>query len=153
RLQLIGVYDKKWLRPMAETLHRLGTRRAWLVHGADGMDEISTTGPTHVVKLHENGFIEESVLTPGDFGLAPARPEDLRGSDAPGNAAALEALLKGARSAYRDIVLANAAAVLCVHGSASALTEGMEKAARAIDGGDALSVLEDYRAFSQEGAA
>lgn len=147
--QLIGVFDRKWIRPMAEVLDNLGTRRAWVVHGEDGLDEITTTGKTHIAIL-ENGAIKETEITPEDFGLPGANPEDLKGGDAKMNAQALRNLLDGAPSAYRDIVLANTAAVLLLHGDAATLKEGVQQAAQAIDSGKAKSVLDSYTAFSKE---
>jgi len=146
KLQLIGVFDPKWLIPMAETLNRLGTKRAWLVHGSDGLDEITTTGPTRIVTL-DNGAVTERTLTPEDFGLPIAKSEDLLGGDAAENAQALKDLLAGKPSAYRDIVLANTAAVLNVHGN-TALTAGVTAAAEAIDSGRAQDVLARYREFT-----
>jgi len=148
KFQLIGVFDKKWLVPMVQTLSKLGTERAWIVHGSDGLDEITVTGPTYVAAL-EDGQITEKEITPEDFGLPVSKAEDLKGGDAQENATALKALLEGATGAYRDIVLANAAAVLVIHGNASDLQDGASKAAQAVDGGAALKVLNDYAAFTK----
>ncbi len=156
KLQLLGVYDKKWLRPMAEVLQRLGSKRAWIVHGSfgdsGGIDEISLTGPTYVVMM-DQGEISEATLTPADFGLDICRPEDLKGGDAKENAAALKALLNGKTGAYRDIVLANAAVVLVIHGSAPDLKEGVKIAAQAIDSGAAAKVLQNYIEFTKGDSA
>ena len=145
--QLIGVFDRKWLVPLAEALRRLGSEKVWLVHGADGLDEITVTGPTYLAAM-ENGRIEERLLTPEDFGLPLHRAEDLKGGDAAHNAAALLDVLAGRPSAYRDIVLANTAAVLAVHGSGAPLKENAARAAAAIDGGEALNILTRYRDFT-----
>lgn len=142
--QLIGVFDRCWLVPFAETLRNLGTQRAWIVHGSDGLDEITITGETYIAALDEDGHITERTLTPQDFGLRTHKPEDLTGGDAVENARALKALLNGQSGAYRDIVLANTAAVLCIHGSAQDLLDGVKQAAYAIDSGKALDVLEAY---------
>lgn len=147
--QLIGVFSKQWLVPIAEALRQLGTKRAWVVHGADGLDEITTTAATHVVILEEDGQITETEITPEDFGLPYANPEDLKGGNAEENAAALYKLLEGQKSAYRDIVLANTSAVLCIHGSAQNLKEGVQTAAQAIDSGKALQTLESYINFTK----
>ena len=152
KFQLIGVYDRKFLLPVAEALRRLGTERAWVVHGHDGLDEITVTGPTHVAAL-ENGAETEKTLFPEDFDLPVSKPEDLKGGDAARNAAALRQLLDGKSSAYRDIVLANTAAVLVIHGKVPGLKTGAKTAADAIDGGRALRVLEDYRTFTLQEAA
>lgn len=150
--QLIGVYDKSLLIPFAEVLKELGTKGAWIVHGSDGLDEITTTGETYVVKLCEDGNITEETLTPESFGLPVSNPKDLTGGDAEENAKALRAVLEGEISAYRDIVLANTAAVLCIHGAASSLEEGVAKAAEALDTGEANKVLKDYIALSRRPA-
>lgn len=152
RLQLIGVYDKKWLRPMAETLHKLGTKRAWVVHGDDGLDEITITGPTHIATLNEDGQIEEKTITPAHFGLEQADIEKLSGGEADENATALRAILEGQKCAYRDIVLANTAAVLCIHGTVETLKDGVVKAAEEIDSGHAYQTLKDYIVFSRSHA-
>lgn len=146
--QLIGVFDEKWLRPMAETLNNLGTKRAWIVHGADGLDEITTTAETKAVIL-DNGTITERTLSPADFGLKVANSEDLKGGDAEENAKALVGVLHGDSNAYRDIVLANTAAVLNIHGTANSLTEGVSLASQAIGSGLAYKTLEDYAALSR----
>jgi len=114
KYQLIGVYDKKWLRPMAEVLNNLGTKKAWLVHGHDGLDEITTTDKTDIVIL-DNGKITEKTISPDDFGLPIADAKDLTGGDAQINAQALLNIFNGEHNAYRDIVCANAAAVLMMH--------------------------------------
>ena len=148
KYQLLGVFDKKWLLPMAEALRKLGSRGAWVVHGSDGLDEITTTGSTHIAILSD-GEIKTRELKPDDFGLKTVKPENLWGGDADQNALALRALLEGQEGAYRDIVLANAAAVLCIHGKAKHLTTGVAKAAEAIDSGLAMQTLKDYIAFSR----
>lgn len=149
QFQLLGVFDQKFLLPMAEVLKNLGTKRAWVVHGSDGLDEITTTGPTYIAVL-ENSQISERKITPDDFGLSASKPEDLIGGDAHENARALKDLLEGKKSAYRDIVLANAAAVLVIHGSANDLKDGIAKAAQAIDSKSALHLLYGYIAFTQK---
>lgn len=149
RLQLIGVYDRKWLRPMAETLQKLGTKRAWVVHGDDGLDEITITGPTHIAIL-QDGEITEKTITPAHFDLEISDLSALQGGDADENAAALRALLEGQNCAYRDIVLANAAAVLCIHNPEHTLKTATIKAAQGIDSGHAYQVLKDYITLSRE---
>jgi len=150
RRQLIGVYDRKWLLPFAQILKNLGTRRAWVVHGSDGLDEITTTGETYCAILDDEGRISEKTLTPEDFGLPPTTIDKLEGGTAEQNAAALRAVLEGQKCAYRNIVLTNAAAALVVHGSASNLKDGVEKATYAIESGEALQTLKDYIVFSRE---
>ena len=138
--QLIGVFDRHWLRPMAETLRTLGSERIWVVHGADGTDEITTTGPTYVAAL-EDGEITEFEISPDQAGIAMATLDDLQGGEAQENAAALRALLNGAPGAYRDVVLFNAAAALIIADKAADLPAGVAIAARAIDDGLALEKL------------
>ncbi|TCZ66726.1 anthranilate phosphoribosyltransferase [Roseicella aquatilis] len=137
--QLTGAFSPQWLRPMAETLARLGTEVAWVVHG-QGLDEIALCGETQVAALRD-GSIREFTITPEDAGLDRAPPEAIRGGEPAENAAALQALLTGAPGAYRDIVLLNAAAALMIAGRASDLRAGAEMAARAIDSGAASGVL------------
>jgi anthranilate phosphoribosyltransferase len=141
--QLTGAFGADWLRPMAETLGRLGTDRAWLVHG-QGLDEIALCGETQVVEL-DRGRIREFAIAPEDAGLRRAPPEAVKGGDPAENAAALVALLEGAPGAYRDIVLLNAAAALVVAGHAADLKAGAAAAARSIDSGAATAVLARLR--------
>jgi len=150
QFQLLGVFDKQWMQPMATALHELGTKRAWIVHGSDGLDEITVTGETHVAMLDEHGDITERTLTPDNFGLKTWDMEALKGGEPEENAIALRAVLEGASGAYRDIVLANVAAVLVIHGSADDLKHGASKAATAIDNGAALELLTDYVTFSRD---
>ncbi len=149
KLQLVGVYDKKWILPMAEALKKLGSERAWVVHGSDGLDEITTTASTSVAVL-ENDNITEREISPDDFGLPVSTPSMLKGGDAAYNARAIRELLAGEKTPYRDIVLANTSAVLNIHGTAKTLTEGAIKAAAAIDEGHASKTLQDYIKFSQQ---
>lgn len=150
RFQLIGVFDKSWLKPMAKALHNLGTKRAWLVHGSDGLDEITVTGKTHCVYLKDNGDIEEFILTPADFGLSEHSTCDLKGGDAQQNAAALRGILNGEKNAYRDIVLANAAAVLKIQTPESDLKDNIQKLSQILDSGKATELLNSYAKFTQE---
>jgi anthranilate phosphoribosyltransferase len=124
---------------MAETLARLGTEAAWVVHG-QGLDEIALSGETQVVAL-EGGAIREFKIAPEDAGLRRAPPEAIRGGEPAENALALTALLEGAAGPYRDIVLLNAAAALVVAGRDTDLASGAARAAEAIDSGAASAVL------------
>ncbi len=139
--QLLGVFDGGWVRPMAEVLRNLGSTAVWVVHGEDGLDEITTTAATRVAELRD-GRIREFAITPEDAGLPYARPEDLKGGDPAHNAAALRALLDGEPGAYRDIVLINAAAALLVAGKAPDLRAGVAMAADALDSGGAKATLD-----------
>ena len=138
--QLLGTFAESWLLPMVEVLQALGSERVWAVHGSDGLDEITTTGPTHVVAL-DNGVIRRFTVAPQDVGLALAQPGDLRGGNAETNAKALMAVLDGARTAYRDIAVFNAGASLVVAGAAGTLTDGVARAQSALDSGAAKGTL------------
>jgi anthranilate phosphoribosyltransferase len=138
--QLIGVYDPRWLRPMAETLHQLGTQRAWLVHG-QGLDELTVAGENQVVELRE-GALRDFTVAPEEAGLPRSPLEAIRGGDALENAGALQALLEGCGGAYRDTVVLNAAAGLIVAGRADDLMAGAAMAGRSIDAGDARAALD-----------
>ncbi len=138
---LIGVYELEWLGPMAEVLKELGSEDAWLAHGHDGMDEITTTSPTDIVELR-NGQVRHFSLAPEELGLPRASLENLKGGDAAHNADALKKLLKGERGPYRDIVLMNAAAALAVAGKYEDLPHGIAKATEAIDNGLARRTLD-----------
>ena len=140
RRQLIGVFDAKWAEPMAEVLRALGSERVWIVHGGDGADELTTTGPSTVVEL-DAGVICRFEVAPEDAGLPRAAPNDLRGGDAEANAAIVRAVLDGAPGPARDIVLLNSAAALIVAGRARDLRDGARIAAEAIDSGSARAAL------------
>ncbi|HCY56758.1 MAG TPA: anthranilate phosphoribosyltransferase, partial [Oceanicaulis sp.] len=141
RRQLLGVFDRRWLVPMAEALRDLGAERAWIVHGEDGLDEITTTGATHIASLEADGSVREFTVTPEDAGLPRARLDDLKGGEPQENGAALHRLLDGEKGAYRDIVLFNASAALVLAGKAEGLRDGVALAAAAIDDGRAASTL------------
>ncbi|WP_425087349.1 anthranilate phosphoribosyltransferase [Stappia sp.] len=148
--QMVGVFAKRWVEPIAHVLASLGSEAAWVVHGSDGLDEITTTGPTSVSAL-ENGKVRSFEISPQDVGLPLSRPEDLKGGEAKENAEALKAVLEGARNAYRDTVLMNAGATLLVAGHASSLGEGVAQAAQSIDSGAALERLNHLVRLSNEG--
>ena len=139
--QVLGTFSPHWLEPMADTLRALGSERVWLVHGSDGLDEITTTGPTEGVELRD-GTLHRFSVTPEDVGLRRADPAELKGGDAEHNAKALMAVLQGEPSAYRDIALINAGAALVIADKASTLKEGVALAALAIDSGAAKVTLE-----------
>ncbi len=138
--QLVGVFDRKWMMPMAEALARLGSERAWVVHGSDGLDEITTTGTTYVIEML-GGNMRSFEIVPEDIGLKRASPGDLKGGDAATNAAALRTLVHGRGGAYRDIAQLNAAAALVIAGKAPDLKAGSEMALDAIINGRAAKVL------------
>jgi anthranilate phosphoribosyltransferase len=138
--QVIGVYDGNWIEPLAHVLRNLGSHFIWLVHGSDGLDELTTTGPTRVAQL-KDGEISTFEITPEDAGLSRANPEDLKGGDSNDNATAIRELLAGAKGHFRDVVLLNAGAGLVVAGKAEDIRTGAELAAKSIDGGKANAVL------------
>lgn len=137
---LLGVFSASWLEPVAETLRDLGTERAWVVHGSDGLDEMTTTGPTHVVEL-DAGKIRRFEVVPEEAGIARAAPEALKGGEPSQNAQALRDVLDGQPGAYRDIAILNAAGALVVAGKVASLRDGATLAASAIDSGKAKALL------------
>ena len=141
RRQLTGAFARTWIRPMAQVLAALGSEKAWLVHGADGTDEMSVAGTTHVAAL-DAGTVSEFDITPADAGL-PTHPFDaILGGTPEENAAAFRRLLQGETGAYRDAVLLNAAAALIVADRVSDLRDGVRLAAESIDSGAALARIE-----------
>jgi len=144
RRQLIGIYAREWLEPVAHVLADLGTEKAWIVHGTDGLDEMSTTGATRVAML-ENGHVTVEDIVPEDAGIARSTLAALKGGTAEENARAIRELFAGARNPFRDIVLLNAAAALIVADKASTLREGVARAGEAIDKGEAAGALEQAR--------
>ncbi len=147
--QIMGVFAKQWVEPLAHVQKQLGAERVWVMHGADGMDELTTTGVTHVAEL-ANGQVRTFDVTPEDAGLAVASPDDLKGGEPAANAAALRGVLQGQRNAFRDIVLLNAAAGLIVAEKTDTLREGAVMAAEVLDNGRALARLEQLVAISNE---
>jgi anthranilate phosphoribosyltransferase len=141
RRQLIGVFSGAWLEPMAQVLRNLGSERAWITHGGDGLDEMTTTGPTSIVELRD-GAIRSFEIAPEELGLKRAQPADLKGGDAAHNAAALLGVLEGAHNAYRDIAILNAAGALVVAGKVGELKEGVDLAAAALRSGEARRTLD-----------
>ena len=140
RRQLMGVYAEVLVEPLANVLLNLGTRRAWVVHGEDGLDEITTTGKTWVAEV-KDGVVRKFVISPEDAGIPRARIEDLRGGDPAENADAITRLLEGEKGPFRDICLLNAAAALIVADRVGDLQEGVELAAQSIDTGRAREAL------------
>jgi anthranilate phosphoribosyltransferase len=135
---------------MANVLKNLGSERVWLVHGSDGLDEITTTGPTYVAAL-ENDRVRTFEITPEEAGLPRARHADLKGGDPAHNAAALTAVLDGLKSPYRDIAVLNAAAALVVAGKAGGLAQGAAMAGNALDSGQARATLGRLKEVSNRG--
>ena len=139
--QMIGVFSPDWVEPLARVLKNLGHERAWVVHGADGLDELSTTGTSLVAEL-KDGEVSIFEVKPEDAGLKQAKLDDLLGGDAEQNAQVMRAMLAGEHGPFRDIVVYTAAGSLVIADKARDLREGAEMAAAAIDGGHAQRVLD-----------
>ena len=138
--QMVGVFSRQWVQPLAQVLKNLGADSVWVVHGSDGLDEITLTGPTFVSAL-ESGAIRSFEVTPEEAGLPRANGDALKGGDADANAAALSGVLEGKPGAYRDVALLNAAAALIVGGKANDFKEGVALGARSLDSGAARERL------------
>lgn len=138
--QLLGVYSKELLRPMAEVLKALGTKAAWVVHGSDGLDELTITGSSSVAAL-KNGEITEFEVSPADACLPTAMLEDIKGGSPETNASAFIEAISGVESPYRNAVVYNAAAGLVIAGKADNLMDGAKLAKEAIDSGKAHTIL------------
>ncbi len=138
--QLVGVFDRRWLRPVAEALGQVGLERALVVHGQDGMDEITTTTKTWAASL-ENGKVSEIEIAPEEVGVKRATLAELKGGDPAHNAEAIKQVLAGKPGAFRDIVILNSAAALMVAGKATNLKQGAGLAVASIDGGKAAAAL------------
>ena len=146
--QVIGVFDGARVRQIAEALVRLGAVHGFVVHGSDGLDEITTTGATRVAEVRE-GSVTEREVRPEDFGLPVASRADLAGGDAEANSRILNDILRGQPGAKRNIVLANASAAVVAAGKAEDFVEGVKLAADSIDSGKALSKLEELAGLTQ----
>jgi anthranilate phosphoribosyltransferase len=138
--QMVGVFSRQWVQPLAQVLKNLGAELIWVVHGSDGLDEITLAGPTFVAAL-ENGTIRTFEVTPEEAGLSRYGSETLKGGDAEANATALRQVLDGQPSPYRDVALLNAAAALIVAGKAKTLKEGVAIGAKSLDSGAAAGRL------------
>ncbi len=150
KIQLLGVFAPDWTEPMARTLKALGSRRAWVVHGMDGLDEITLGAPTKVTELTAQGEIRTFEIGPDDFGLPSHDLAAIRGGAPEENAQALRALLRGENAAYKDVVLANAAAALLIAGKTDSLPGGVALAREALDTGKAAQILERYISLINE---
>jgi len=145
--QMVGVFSRQWVQPLAQVLKNLGSESVWVVHGSDGLDEITLTGPTFVAAL-ENGQIRSFEVSPDDAGLPYAHGETLKGGDASANAVALQSVLDGMPSPFRDVALFNAAAAFVVAGRAKTLKEGVALGANSLDSGAAAARLKHLIAIS-----
>lgn len=149
RRQLVGVYDGKLTPVLAAVLHNLGAERAFVVHGSDGLDELTTTGSTTVSELR-GGQVHTYEVQPEDFGLSRARPTDLQGGDAAHNAALVKRVLSGEASPQRDIVMLNAAAAIAAGTSDQSIADCLPRARESLESGRALARLEHLREFTQQ---
>ncbi len=138
--QLIGVFSRQWVRPIAEVMAKLGSEKVWVMHGSDGLDEMTLTGPTHVAEM-QDGQVREFEIVPEDAGLGRVPFELLKGDDPVTNAVALRGVLGGDAGAFRDIVLLNAGAALLIAGKVDNLKDGARLAAETIDSGKARATL------------
>jgi anthranilate phosphoribosyltransferase len=150
--QLVGVPRPELTELVARSLALLGSERAWVVHGADGLDEISTTGYTKISECRA-GAVNTFYVHPGDFGVPKAAPEDLRGGDAADNAVIARAVLDGSTGPTRDIVVLNTAAALLISGHAATIPDGITQASEAIDSGRARQALDRLISISTAGTA
>jgi len=146
--QVVGVYSLDLVEKLAEALSMLGLRRAMVVHGLDGLDEITISGPTRIAEVRD-GEVHSSEVTPEEFGFKRAPLEDISGGDAVGNASLIKEILEGKKSSRRDVVLLNAAAALLVAGKAEHLKDGIRLAAASIDSGVAAKRLEALVRFTR----
>jgi anthranilate phosphoribosyltransferase len=145
--QVVGVYSAELVEKLAEALSMLGLRRALVVHGADGLDEITITGPTRIAEVRD-GQVRSYEVTPEEFGITRAPIDEISGGDAAENAAIIRQILDGARSARRDVVLLNAAAALVAAGRVNQLREGVPLAKNSIDSGAAKEKLRVLATFT-----
>jgi len=145
--QVVGVFSWHWVEPIAHVLNNLGCEHVWVVHGHDGLDELTTTGATDVAEV-KGGKVEVFEVTPADAGLSPAKLSDLKGGDEEANAQAIREVLAGKKTPLRDIAVLNAAAAIIVAGKAANLLEGARLAARSIDSGAAQKALDKLVAIS-----
>ena len=146
-VQLLGIYDPMLTRLLAEVLGRLGSKRAWVVHGEGGLDELSLLGKSYVAQWDKNE-VKEFVIRPEDAGLNPCKVEDLKGGDAEENARILKDIISGKTGPKRDMVLLNAGAAIFLADRAKSLREGVLLAAESIDSMEAMTKLEALKAFS-----
>jgi anthranilate phosphoribosyltransferase len=149
--QVVGVYSHSLVDKLAEALSMLGLKRAFVVHGADGLDEITITGPTRVAEVRD-GQVHTYEVTPEEYGFENAPIEAISGGDAAENANCIRGILTGQRSARRDVVLLNAAAALVAAGRAQHLRDAIPLAAQAVDSGAAAAKLEQLVRFTRAAA-
>ena len=142
--QVVGVFSRSIMELMANALNGLGVRHAFVVHGNEGVDEISISGPTTMIEMRA-GELRTQTITPEDFGVTPAATESIRGADAAANAAIVESIFRGEKGPRRDVVLMNAAPAIVAGGAATSLKEAYKVAANSIDSGAAWNKLQSLR--------
>lgn len=147
-VQLLGVFDPELTQVLAEVLGKMGAKRAWVVHGHGGLDELSLTGP-NIVAYWNGSEVENLEITPEDYGLEPCSMEDLAGAGPEENAAILLDILKGKKGPKRDMVLLNSGAAIYLAGKADSLKEGVKAASESIDSGAALQKLEELKNYGK----
>jgi anthranilate phosphoribosyltransferase len=145
--QMVGVFARHWIEPLAKVLGALGSEKAWVVHGSDGLDEITTNGVTHVAEL-SGGKVKLFDISPDDAGLKSSKPGELKGGEAIYNAEALRAVLDGQMGPFREVAVFNAAAALLVAGKADTIKDAAKLAAKSIESGAAKARLEKLVAVS-----
>tara|TARA_Y100000588_G_C13581004_1_gene638697 strand:- start:21 stop:584 length:564 start_codon:yes stop_codon:yes gene_type:complete len=139
--QMVGVFDKRWLHPFAEALNKMGSSHAWIVHGRDGLDEVSISDKTDVVQL-KNGVIKELVIEPEEYGYEKVKLETIKGGDPKYNALELRSLLEGKEGPYKDIVLLNSAAAILGSGHENDFGQALNKSKKSLESGKALKKLD-----------
>jgi len=145
--QLIGVYSQEWTKPLAQVLHNLGSKHVLVVHGADGLDEVTTTDKTFVCEV-KNGLLKDYQISPDDFGLKRAKFDDLLGGSVDENVKIVQQILAGKKGSQRDIVLLNAGCAIYAADKAKTIAEGIKLAEESIDSGAALKKLELLKEYS-----
>ena len=146
--QLIGVYSREWTRPLARVLHNLGSKHVLVVHGRDGLDEVTTTDTTFISEA-QGQSVKDYEIAPEDFGIPRVKPDDLSGGDVADNVRIARDILAGKKGAKRDIVLLNAGSAIYAADKASTIAEGIKFAAESIDSGRALKKLELLKEYSK----
>lgn len=150
--QVLGVYDRRLVLPLAEVLRDLGSVHSWVVHGSDGLDEITTTGTTYVAELRD-GAIREFEVSPGQVGFDTVSLDEIRGGTAEHNASAIRAMFAGEHSPFREITLMNAGASLLVGGKANSFEDAVQTAAKMVDNGLAQEALDTWIDFTKNASA
>jgi anthranilate phosphoribosyltransferase len=148
-MELMGVYDRALVEPLAQVMCNLGVKSAMVVHGEDGLDEVSLSAPTFVCEV-KDGWVRSYTVTPEQFGFERCRKEDLQGGTPSENAAILGALLHGEKGAKRDAAVLNAAVAMFITGKYDSIEAAVVVANQVIDNGSALQKLNDFIRFSNE---